>query len=340
MDQENLTSVEENVNASTIENKPTGVSRSELMASLVNYANHIGSKDELAAFVASLPNAEEMTKSNDEIYNSVAKNATKDDGKNKASIKSSGAPSDPMKSVKEDLGLLFGDSSELSEDFRLRTEALFEAAVTTRVAMEVATLEEKYEAQLDESIEAVKSEMVENIDNYLNYAVAEWISENKVAIESNIRTSITESFMEGLKALYEDHYIEIPDDKVDVVEAMALRIEELENTVNDVTEKNIELGKVVNEKAVREVSDRISESLTDTQKDKFNKLVEAIHFSDVEEFEKKANIIKETYFSQKVQAKKEDQLLSETVEEPVVERTTMEPDMQLYVKSLSKTLKR
>lgn len=344
MDQDNLNNVDENVNSATIMAKPTDVSRSELMASLVNYANHIGSKDELASFVASLPNAAEMTHSNDEIYNSTQQ-ASGDANKNKGTIKSAGAPADAMKSVKEDLSLLFGEDLGLSEDFRLRTEALFEAAVSTRVSMELSKIEDQYEDQLNESIEAVRNEMVENVDAYLNYAVAEWIKENEIGIHNNIRTDITESFMDGLKGLFEDHYIEIPDNKVDVVESMASKIEELESKLNEMTENNIELTKLVSEKEVKDIADGIAEDLTDTQRDKFYKLVEAINYSDLEEFQKKVSIIKETYFSTKNEVRhnvKADQLLSEEVDDVSVTNVNanIEPDMRAYVQSLSRTIKR
>ncbi|CAB5221127.1 prohead core protein [uncultured Caudovirales phage] len=321
-------------NMASIDTK--GPSRSDLISKMVAYASSMD-KDTLAQAL------EKIGHDPDDIYNNnTSHNSAGNAGSNKASIKSSSAPADAMKSVKEDLGLLFGDDSSLSEDFRLRTEALFEAAVSTKVAIEVAKIEEQYEAQLDESIQAVRDEMVENVDNYLNYAVAEWISENQLAIQNSIRTDVTESFMEGLKGLFEDHYIDIPDDKVDVVESMAARIEELEGQINETTEKNIELTKAVSENAVKEIADSISESLTDTQKDKFTKLVEAINYSSVEEFQKKASIIKETYFTTKGEStfKKEDQLLSESVDEPVSQRTNLNPDMAAYVQSISKTIKR
>lgn len=245
-----------------------------------------------------------------------------------------------MQSVKEDLALLFGDSSDLSEDFRLKVSTLFEAAVSTRVNLETARLEEEFEQKLEESYDEIKQEMMENIDNYLNYAVAEWVSENKLAIQSSIRTQVAESFLSGLKGLFEEHYVEIPDDKVDVVESMSSRIEELEKLVNETTADNIALSKIVNEKEVKDITDSLSEGMTTTQKDKFSKLLEAVNFSDAVEFRKKANIIKETYFSAKSEVKVvEDQLLSESVEEPEKE-TSIDSTMQMYVSSLSKTLKK
>jgi hypothetical protein len=278
----------------------------------------------------------------EEIFNNNTNLATGDmSAKNKATIRSSNAKGDPMQSVKEDLNLLFGDSTDLSEDFRIKVGTLFEAAVSTRVGIEAARLEESYEQKLEESYEEIKNDMMTNVDSYLNYAVAEWIAENKLAIQNNIRTQIAESFLSGMKSLFEEHYVEIPDDKADIVESMASRIEELENQVNETTADNIALSKIVNEKEVHEISNGLSEGMTSTQKDKFVKLVEAVNYSDAEEFRKKANIIKETYFSTiKSEVKVvEDQLLSESVEEPEKE-PVLDRSMQMYVSSLSKTIKK
>ena len=340
-------------NMASIATKPTGVSRSELMAKMVDYASR-ADKEDLASFVASLGSApEELTHSNDEIYNNIAHLATGDNSeKNKASIKSAGKQKDPMPSVKEDLALLFGGSDELSEDFKLKTEALFEAAVSTRVNMEVAKIEEHYatiqsqieeqfEQTLEESVEEIKNEMVENVDNYLNYAVAEWINENKLAIQNNIRTNMAESFMASLKNVFVEHYVSIPDDEVDIVETMAEEIESLKSRLNEQTEKNIELSKVVNENEVNDITLSMAEGMSDTQKDKFLKLTEAINYSDAREFRKKISIIKETYFPKNGEVVRvaKDQLLSETVEEPTRE-SSVGPDMQSYVSALSKIAKK
>ena len=259
--------------------------------------------------------------------------------------------SSSMASVKEDLELLFGDSTDLSEDFKLRINTLFEAAVSTRVSIETTKLEEsfeeaaselqtQFETDLEESVEKIQSEMLENVDNYINYAVAEWISENTLAIESGIRTEIAESFMLNLKNVFEEHYIDIPEDKVDVVESMAAELEEMKSRLNETTERNIELSKVVNQKEVEDITTTFAEGMTDTQKDKFVKLTESINYSDSAEFRKKVSIIKETYFPTKSEVKvTEDQLLSESVEEP--EKTPyVDPLMNNYVASISRTLKK
>lgn len=323
-------------NADTIAAKPTGISRSDLISKMVAYASKMD-KDTLAQAV------ETITKSPDEIYNTVTGNVTGDaSGKNKASIKSSGAKGDAMMSVKEDLALLFGDSSDLSEDFRLKTEALFEAAVSTRVNIEVARIEEEYEAKVDEAVEEVKNDMVENIDKYLNVAVAEWIAENKLAVRSSIRTQMAESFLTGLKTLFDDHYVDIPEETTDVVESLTSELDALKEQIAVIASQRDELQAVVNESQIKETVDALSEGMTDTQRDKFGKLIEAINYSDAEEFRKKAAVIKETYFSGKSEVKVvEDQLLRETVEEePAKPASSLNPEMQMYVSSLSKSIKR
>jgi len=342
-------------NMATIAAKPTDVSRSDLIAKMVAYASK-ADKGELADFIASIGSAEmnpnATTPDQADAAVKAAAGAVGDNSeKNKATIKSSGKPADPMPSVKEDLALLFGDSSDLSEDFRVKVESLFEAAVSTRVNMRVAELEEQYEAAtvelaekyeqtLEESIIEIKEEMVENVDNYLNYAVAEWIAENKLAIEANIKTDIAESFMAKLKDVFEEHHVNIPDSEVSVVESMAATIEELEARVNELAEQNITLSKTVSEKEVKDITDELAEGMTDTQKEKFVKLTEAVSFSDVNEFRKKVSVIKETYFPKNQEVKvAQDQLLSETVEEPV-KGPSLDPMMQIYVSSITKNSKK
>jgi len=339
-------------NMASIEAKPTEVSRSELMAKMVDYASK-SSKEDLAALIASIGTAgyNPTSTTPDERFKSVedAANATGDNSeKNKATIKSNGKHSDPMPSIKEDLNLLFGDADDLTEDFKLKVSTLFEAAVSTRVNIETVKIEENYETfqselseqyeqALEESITEIKNEMVENVDNYLNYAVAEWMTENKLAITNNIRTEMAESFLVNLKQVFEDHYVNIPEDQVDVVEALASELEEVKARLNETTEKNIELSKTVNEKKVEEITNSMAEGMTDTQKDKFVKLTESIDYNDTTEFRKKISIIKETYFPKNQEVKvARDQLLSETVEEPV-KGPSLDPNMQSYVSSISRT---
>jgi hypothetical protein len=326
-------------NGGTISAKPT-VSRSDLMKTMVQYAVMMGPV-ELADFVASLAKPEEMTKSNDEIYNSVTQHANGDSSKNKNSIQSGNAPSDPLKAVaKEDLALVFGDSQDLSEEFKEKVSTIFESCVNARVALEVAKFEEELTEEAQGALDSLKEEMEENIDNYLNYAVAEWMEQNKLAVEENIKTEVAESFLEGLYNLFSEHHVNIPEEEVTVVESLLARVEALESQINETTEKNIELTKIVSEKEVKETADTLAEGMTDTQKEKFTKLIEAVDYSSSEEFTRKANIIKETYFASKSEVKvTHDQLLSESVEEPEAAQYVA-PEMQGYVQSLSKTVKK
>jgi AcrR family transcriptional regulator len=321
-------------NQATIAGNAT-VSRSDLLAKMVAYASKLD-KESLAQAV------ETLTTSPDEVYASTQQATGDNSAKNKASIKSSGAPAEPMASVKEDLALLFGGSDDLSEDFRLKTEALFEAAVTTRVELERAKLEEAYEAQLEEEVTAVAEGMVESIDSYLNVAVAEWMNENKLALESGIRNELAESFLNGLHDLYTSHNVNINEENADIVESLAARVEELEAALSESVEVIESLAVEVNANEIAEVVDSMTESLSDVQKEKFVKLTEAIDFSDVEEFTKKAAIIKETYFNGKGEVRSTpDQLLSESVEEePTQNAPRLEPDMQVYVESLTRTFKK
>ena len=333
-------------NMATIASKPTGISRSDLISKMVAYASSLD-KETLAQA------AETIGMSPDDIYdsNKAATSPSDNSAKNKSSINSSAAAAMPMTSVKEDLALIFGDSTDLSEDFKLKINTLFEAAVSTRVSIETTKLEEsfeeaaselqtQFETDLEESVEKIQSEMLENVDNYINYAVAEWISENTLAIESGIRTEIAESFMLNLKNVFEEHYIDIPEDKVDVVESMAAELEEMKSRLNETTERNIELSKVVNQKEVEDITTTFAEGMTDTQKDKFVKLTESINYSDSAEFRKKVLIIKETYFPTKSEVKVTgDQLLSESVEEPE-KAPYVDPLMNNYVASISRTLKK
>jgi len=327
-------------NGSTIDANPTNVSRSDLMRTMVQYATMMAPM-ELAAFVATLANPEEMTHSPEEVFDNNTSYANGDANKNKASIQSASAPAEAMKQIaKEDLELVFGDSQDLSEEFKDKIGTIFEAAVGTRVALEVAKIEEELAEEAQEALDSIKEEMEENIDSYLNYAVAEWIEQNKLAVEENIKTEVTESFLAGLYNLFNEHHLDIPDDEVSVVESLLAMVEALESQINETTEKNIELTKVVSEKKVKEAADELSEGMTDTQKEKFTKLIEAVDYSSAEEFVKKANIIKETYFAGKSEVKvTQDQLLSESVEEPEAAQYVA-PDMQAYVKSLSNTVKK
>lgn len=200
----------------------------------------------------------------------------------------------------EDLNALVNEEATLSEDFKAKAEVIFEAAIKSKLAEEIDRLEEKYNEELAEEVESTKSELVEKVDSYLNYVVENWMEENKLAVQSGLRTEIAEKFMNSLKDLFTESYIEVPESKVDLVDELAENVEELETALNETTAKNIsmqeELEMLKRDAIIREHSSDLAE----TQVEKLKGLVEDIDFDDAESFAAKVQTVKESYFTKKV----------------------------------------
>ena len=207
--------------------------------------------------------------------------------------------------IKADVDALVGDS-DLSEEFKQKAATIFEAAIKAKVKEESQRLQGEYETKLKEDTESHKAELVEKVDSYLNYVVEEWMQENKIAIERGIKGEIAEDFIGGLKKLFEDHYIDVPDEKYNVLEDQASKIEDLEKKLNEEIEKNVKLNKDNGELKKEEIIAKSSEDLTDVQKEKFNKLAEEVEYSNEEDFTSKVKTIKESYFGAKEEAKSND----------------------------------
>ena len=207
--------------------------------------------------------------------------------------------------IKADVDALVGDS-DLSEEFKQKAATIFEAAIKAKVKEESQRLQGEYETKLKEDTETHKAELVEKVDSYLNYVVEEWMQENKIAIERGIKGEIAEDFIGGLKKLFEDHYIDVPDEKYNVLEDQASKIEDLEKKLNEEIEKNVELNKSNGELKKEEIIKKSSEDLTDVQAEKFNKLAEEVEYSNEEDFTAKVKTIKESYFGKKEEAKSTD----------------------------------
>lgn len=207
--------------------------------------------------------------------------------------------------IKADVDALVGDS-DLSEEFKQKAATIFEAAIKAKVKEESQRLQGEYETKLEEDTKAHKAELVEKVDSYLNYVVEEWMQENKIAIERGIKGEIAEDFIGGLKKLFEDHYIDVPDEKYNVLEDQASKIEDLEKKLNEEIQKNVELNKSNGELKKEEIIAKSSEDLTDVQKEKFNKLAEEVEYSSEEDFTAKVKTIKESYFGAKEEAKSND----------------------------------
>lgn len=243
--------------------------------------------------------------------------------------------------AKEQMELMF-DGEELSEDFKTKASTIFEAALHSTLTEAIQELDALYEARLQEKVEELEeqtneqvAELVEQLDKYLNYVTEEWVKENQIAIESSLRTEVTEDFIKGLKNLFTEHYIDIPEDKVDVVEELSTRVQELEEALNEKLNENIELVNLFNEKVSDEIFSEVAEGLAATQVEKLKTLSEGVEFDNVDTFREKLNIIKETYFPSNT-VRKTSRLLEESFdgEEPKV----VNGHMAKYMDAIARTI--
>ena len=198
--------------------------------------------------------------------------------------------------VKEHVDALMNGEGDLSESFKRKAATVFEAAVKSKIRTEVERLEDEYKTELDESIKVTKVELSEKVDTYLDYVVEEWMKENELAIERGLKGEIAEDFISGLKQLFEDHYVDIPDDKYDVLEAQSEKITELENKLNESIQQVVELKKVKGSLVREKVISESTEDLADTEIEKFKSLTEDVEFTDEESFKEKLDTLKESYF--------------------------------------------
>jgi len=198
-------------------------------------------------------------------------------------------------SVKEDVEALV-DGEDLSEEFKNKAAAIFEAAVKSKIRSEVERMENDYQDTKKQETDTFKEELTEKVDTYLNYVVEEWTKENELAIERGLKGEIAEDFISGLKQLFEDHYIDVPDEKYDVLEAQSEKISELEEKLNETIQKNVELNGSKNNLVREQVISEVSEDLADTEIEKFKDLTKDVEFGDEESFREKLDVLKESYF--------------------------------------------
>ena len=224
------------------------------------------------------------------------------------------------------------EGTELSEEFAEKAKTIFEAAVKAKISEEYDRLVEHFATELDKQLEVAKSELSEEVNGTVNYAIGQWVEQNQVAIDRGIKNEITEDFIAGLKGLFEEHYISIPDDKVDVVEGMAESIREMEERLDEQVKANVKLQNRLNESAKLNILNTVSEGLADTQKDKLAALAEGVEFTTEEEFSKKVTTIKESYFKEATVTQ------SEVADETPVEGAGEEvsPAMAQYLSALNR----
>tara|TARA_X000001382_G_scaffold84932_1_gene60192 strand:+ start:490 stop:1563 length:1074 start_codon:yes stop_codon:yes gene_type:complete len=232
----------------------------------------------------------------------------------------------------EDVNALLG-GEELSEEFREKAKVVFEAALNSKVKDIQETLETQYQSQLDEAKEELKTTLVERVDSYLEYVCEEWMSENELAVEHGIKSEMTESFLSGMKDLFEEHYVTIPEDKYDVLESMVEKLDDMETKLNEQIDKNIGLNRRLAESSAQGILDQISSGLAETQKEKLASLAESVEFESEEEYREKLETLKESYFSRTAPAAKTQS--SQTLSEGVDSTTNpVSGSMDAYLRSM------
>ena len=240
--------------------------------------------------------------------------------------------------LSDDVKALVSTDADLSEEFKEKAATIFETAVKTRIQEQVKVLEAQYEDKLSKESETIKEAMTEKVDSYLNYVVEEWMKENELAVERGIRTEIAEDFITGLKSLFKEHYIDVPEEKYNVLDDLTNQTKDLESKLNEQIEKNVNLSKEVSDLHKREAIAEVSEDLTDTETEKFVSMAENVEFDSAEKFKEKLETIKESYFPKtKSEVAEENSVDSVAANEPAVEASS--DAMAAYTAAISKNLK-
>jgi hypothetical protein len=244
-----------------------------------------------------------------------------------------------LKGVKEDIDALM-NGEELSEEFKAKATTIYEAAVMSRVKQEVARLEEEFESKLAEQVAKNTEGLVEQVDGYLGYVAEQWMAQNEIALESGIKSEILESFVSGMKSLFEEHYIDVPEEKYDLLGDMEDKVSELEAKLNEQVAANIDLSKTIAEAKRTEIVKSLSEGLTDTEAEKFLSLVEELSYEDAASFENKVKTIRENYFTNKQSTVVESVVTDSPVEILTEEKKTkVDPSMNAYLSAITKSYK-
>ena len=232
--------------------------------------------------------------------------------------------------IEEDVNALFG-GEELSEEFKAKAKTIFEAAIGSKVGEIKEALETEYAEKIAEATEDLKVSLQERIDSYLEYVAEEWLTENELAVEAGLKTEMTESFLGGMKSLFEEHYVTIPEEKYDVIESMVDKLDDMETKLNEQIEKNIGLNKRLAESVADGIFESVSEGLAATQKEKLASLAESVEFDSEEEYREKLETLKESYFSRSASKTGSPETLSEGVDSTPAPTTG---NMEAYLKTL------
>ena len=241
----------------------------------------------------------------------------------------------------DDIDALVADE-DLSEEFKTKAKTIFEAAVASKVKEQITKIEEQYQTDAEETIEEVKKDLTEKVDSYLNYVAENWVTDNELAIERGLKTELTEDFINGLKKLFEEHYVEVPEDKFDVVEELAGRLDETEDKLNEEVAQNISLSQSIEELKREKIIREASIDLADSEQEKLKELAEDIDYENDEKFQEKVSTLKEAYFkSEKLEAVSDDTNVASSDTDPLStdEVQNANPSMTGYTAAISKFAK-
>jgi hypothetical protein len=238
--------------------------------------------------------------------------------------------------MKEDVDALFADDSTISEEFKSKVSTIFEARVADRVSQIEEETEEKYAGMLEEAVESIRADLTEKVDDYLSYVVEQWMKDNEIAIESGLRSELTEDFIAGMRNLFAEHYIDVPAEKIDLVDELAGKVEELESKLNEEIERAVDLKKSLVESRKVEMTREVCDGLTDTQVEKIKSLAESVEFSTEDEYAQKLETIRENYFPSSAKKATEAQLHEEFVEEEA-KKFINDPFVAAVSQAISKT---
>jgi len=286
--------------------------------------------------------AEEVETEGDVVAEKYAESPEKEEMDMKKDDDLAGAPNQKKKMKKEDTdveeydmeddvnALLGGE--ELSEEFKAKAKTIFEAAINSKVAEIRATIEEEHEARIAEEIAEEKEALQERVDSYLEYVSDEWMEENALAIEHGLKTELTESFLSGMKSLFEENYVSIPDDKYDVLESMVEKLDDMETKLNEQIEKNINLNKSLAEATADGILESVSDGLASTQKEKLASLAESVEFESETQYREKLKTLKESYFTSGTSTANRTETLTEG---EAAAPETYSGSMESYLKTLS-----
>ena len=242
--------------------------------------------------------------------------------------------------VEEDLNALIA-GEELSEEFQEKARTIFEAAIRTKVTEMTESIKAQYEETLVEEVKAIKEELQDRLDSYLEYVADEWVSENELAIEHGLKTEMTESFLEGMKKLFEDHYVSIPEEKYDVIESMVDKLDEMESKLNEQIDKNVALNKRLAESTADVIFAEVTEGLAQTQRDKLATLAESVEFESENGYREKLETLKESYFPSNTSTpNSKSENLTEESEATDYQSKAVSSVMERYLQTMTRVAKK